>query len=821
MSPAAARAAAHRGFGNVTSARERFYESRRVIWLDHLLQDLRGAVRSIRRYPVAAAVAVISLAAGIGATSVTLSIRDMVFYKPPPLYEQPEQLSRVQVGRADRPIRPFGSNVPSPLYAIWSDRLGSAIAAAAPRPSVRNVRTSDRTDTVPVRAVTPEFFPVLGVRPKLGQTFADAAATGTSDQQSAVLSHRLWYQLFDGRPDAIGGVVWIDNRPHTVIGVMPERFWFSDMDSPIWTALDRRTLAPDDALEVIVRRRSDVTPAMLESQLRGGLDQYARQQPEAQRRFQLKTSGIEGTPLGRSMSVVLPYILATSVLLTLLIACANVAILMIAQWTGRRHEIAIRASIGASRSRIVRSLLTESVLIAASGGVLGACAALLLRAVVLQQGGETQFFDMSLDPRIFLQTAAITLFAGIAAGVAPALYETRRLHSNPLTAIATSDLRQRWRHGLVILEITITVALLVETVALIDGYQRARTADMGFRARPLMTVRVESPLGVPTAQILELLNRLPGVVGAGASTVVPYAGGGQQERVATDATGSNAVLAERGSITSSFFSALDVPLRAGRAFTDRDTDATRTVIINEGLARRLFPASDPIGSRVWMAQTPYEIVGVVADYSNRPLLGPAGFAPKVFQPLPAVVTGARSVQFLVRAEGDPAPLVQTVRRGVLESIPGSSVTSAFTFDQIVNVIAQEILVGTAPLFPLIVIGMLLTTAGVYGVLAFAITRRSRELAVRVAIGARRSDLVRLVAWHAARLVLIGTAAGTAATFGLARLVRASGGAGSIFDPALYVFVFPILIVLVIGVLATWIPARRALRINPASLLRIT
>jgi putative ABC transport system permease protein len=820
--PAEARAAACKTFGNVTRARERFYEAGRRLWLDHLWQDVRCAARNIRRYPIAAAVAIISLAGGIGATTVTLTIREMVFRKPPPLYLEPRQISRVQVGSPDRPIMPIGSYVPAALYSIWNDTLGMPIAAARPQRGAREIRTADRTETVPVRQVTPELFSILGVAPALGETLSASGVGRTGPQ--AMLSHRLWQQLFDGRADALGRVVWIENQAYTVVGVLPERFWFSEMNSPVWTVLDRRALAPDDPLEVIVRRPAGMTPAMLQTRLSGGggIDQYTRTLPAAQRQLRLKVSGIEGTPLGAQVSIVLPYVLGTSVLLTLLIACANVAILMIAQWTAREHEIAIRASIGASRARIVRALLTESVLVAAAGGVVGVAVTFVLRGWILHRGAaDVGFYDLSIDTGVLVQTAVITLLTGIVAGVAPALYETRRLHTNPLRAIASSDrVRQRWRHALVILEITVTVALLVETGAMIDGYERTQTAAMGFATRPLMSAAVEHPRGVPADQVLDVLNGLPGVASAAAATSVPYSGTDRQARVGTDATGSNAVVAEQGAVSAGFFAALGVPLRAGRMFSNQDSLVTRTAIANESLARRLLRGRDAIGSRVWIGDTPYEIVGIVADYANTPLQVEK-MEPKIFLPLSPASRDRKRLLFLIRAEGDPSALVQAVRTKVQAAVQGTTVASAFTFDQIIRVIGQEILIGTAPLFPLIAVGTLLTTAGIYGVLAFAITRRSRELAVRMAIGASGRDIVRLVTAHMAGLVAAGTVLGIGLMFILSRIVRAAGGGGSLFDPREVVFLWPLLIVIAIGAIATWVPSRRALRINPAALLRST
>ena len=299
--------------------------------------------------------------------------------------------------------------------------------------------------------------------------------------------------------------------------------------------------------------------------------------------------------------------------------------------------------------------------------------------------------------------------------------------------------------------------------------------------------------------------------------MVPFAARGPLQPVAQDARGDGAVFAERGAISADFFSALGVSMRAGRAFADREPSAMRTAIVNEALAGRLFADRSPVGARVWIGSTAYDIVGVVSNYSNNPLQPPES-APRIFMPLPPESADQRRLYFIIRAAGDPAALVQTVRREVRDAAIGNVVISG-TVDQTIRVASQEIMIGTAPLFPLISIGMLLTMAGIYGVLAFAVTRRARELAVRVALGATGQDLVRLITTHTLRLVAVGAGLGVGLTFVLSRLLRAAGGAGSIFDPAVTAFVVPVLVVAAIGIVATWIPARRASAIDPVALLR--
>jgi putative ABC transport system permease protein len=817
-----ARLAARRQFGSVVAVKERFYESRRLPWLDHLVQDFRFAARSVAKYPVAAGVAVISLAGGIGATTAALTIRDVVFRKPPALYRAPGELSKLQVGSPANPIRPLGSLVPGPLFSIWREaHVGATLAAATPA-RIKDVRTADRTESVRVRSVTPELFAVLGVNPAMGSTFGpgERPAFPSRDQSPAVLSYRVWQFMFGGRTDAIGQPIWIDNQPFVVAGVLPERFWFSSMDSAVWTRLDAAVAASEAGLEVVARREPGVTPAALESRLQTWLAAYTSTLPASERQMQLKASGVEGTPLGHMVPLAIPWMLGTAVLLTLLIACANVAILVIAQWTAREHEIAIRASLGASRSRIVRALVTESVVIATLGGLVGVGATMALRGLMVRNGGPfLRLYDLSIDPRILFQSVLITILTGVVSGIGPALLETRRLHGNPIRTLSSSDrVRQRWRHTLVVMEIAVTVALLVVTGSMVTIYRDQLKQDVGYRTHPLIAMRVENSAGVPTSRILEVVKQMTGVAAAAASTSVPFMASGPLEQVSADAAGARGLRAERGSIDPDYFRTIDVPMRAGRAFTSSDSAETRTAIVNEPLAARLFPEGDAIGRQVWISGVPYEVVGVVAQYLNA-TLQPRERDPKVFVPLATRATDAKSMTFVVRASGEPSPVATAMRREIRNAAAGNVVGSLFTLDQVIATGSQETLVGTAPLVPLIATGMLLTAAGIYGVLAFAIARRSKELALRVAIGASSREVVRLVTLHSVRLVAMGTTAGIGATFALGRIVRASGGGGSFLDPRWPAFVIPVAIITVIGALATWVPSWRALKINPAVLLR--
>jgi predicted permease len=710
---------------------------------------------------------------------------------------------------------PAGSSVPGTLFSSWatSDRVSVAGSRGL---GTAEVRTADRKAFVPIKAATRNLFPLLGVRAQVGRTFKPSGED--AGERPVVLAYRLWQTLFDGRSDVVGQPLWIDDRPYTVIGVLPPRFWIEDMASPVWRPLDVATLTPDIGVDTVARRNPGQTSDMLAAELQATLPEYVAGLPAGQRELKLKVSGIEGTPIGRQMSLILPYILGASVFLVLLIACANVAILMIVQWTSRERETAIRASIGASRARLVRGLLTESTLLAAIGGVLGVAVTFAVRGWVVSLAGSLAFYDLSIDPWLLLQIGTLTLATGIVVGLAPALFETGRLGSNPLRSVAGSDrIRQRWRHVLVVFEITVTVALLVETMSMVDGYRRARQGDMGFITAPLLTLRLDSPGGVLVDHALEELRSVPGVAGVAISTGVPFGVAAPQVTAGNAPEGGSTLMVSRIDITPEFFDVMGIPLRAGRRFSHDDASESSAVLINEALAQKLFAGSSAVGGRVWIARAPYDVIGVVANYANSPLR-PLDQVLRVFVRIPDSATPHRA-QFVVRAANSASALTDPMRRKALSLAAGSAVTGVDTFDQVLDVIGQEILVGTAPLFPLIAIGLFLTASGIYGVLAFAVTRRAHELAIRIAVGATSADVTKLVGGHALGVVSAGALLGTGLTFVLSRIVRFSGGAGSIFDPGLPAFVLPMCVVGVVAALAMWVPSRRAQRIDPAMLLK--
>jgi hypothetical protein len=369
---------------------------------------------------------------------------------------------------------------------------------------------------------------------------------------------------------------------------------------------------------------------------------------------------------------------------------------------------------------------------------------------------------------------------------------------------------------MVAFEIAVTVALLVVVGAVLSAARRSMQQDLGFETAPLLAVRVQNPAGLDVEAIIRLVKSLSGVTHAAASQAIPMTATGPERTVTGDGDSPRVAKAEQALIGSGFFEAMNVRLAIGRDFLPAErVERSRVVLVAADLARRLWADGDPLGRTLMVDGRPHEVIGVVNDYANRTL---APRPPRFFLPLVLQAPPTR-MEFVIRTDGQALPMADTLRREITAMAPGNVVSRFAPMQQIVQIGSQEIFATAFPLAPLILIAMLLTAAGVYGVLAFAVSRRATEFAVRAAIGARRVDLIGLIASQSARVISLGLFCGVGIAFALTRLAQGSGG---IFDsPGWPAFVIPMLIVAVIGSFATWIPARRAMRADPATLLRTT
>lgn len=814
-----ARDRARRAFGNVVIAQERLHEANRIAWLDDVRRDLRSAFRNVRRNPVSAAIVVLSLAGGIGAATAALIVRNVIFHNPPPLYVAPDDLAQVQAAPRERPILPAGSDVPIPLFRRWRQDLGTSIAGAiGARPG--DLQHAGEIETLPIRAVTPNLFQVLGISPAAGRLFDPDGQSGLTGE--VVLSYGIWQRTFGGRGDIAGTPVSINGLPATVVGVLPDRFWFMDMSDQVWVAADERLMPADTSLQTVARRPADMTSAGLAAALQRGVELHNRNRSPDAPQLHIRVSSISGTPMGAAMSLALPYIMGMAVALVLLIGCANAAILLIAQWTARETDTAVRSSLGASRGRLVRALLMEAVCLSVTAGICGVIATFIVRwYVVTRMGANLAKFDVSIPVWVMVQSAAIAIGAGIVAGLAPALYETARLQLNPLRGLQASDrLRQRWSHALVVAEISTTVALLVLTTSMVIGYQRLRDAQFGFDTRHTAVVAVRNETGVAVRPLLDRVATVPGIRAAAVASSAPMYSQRPKQLVALDDHGGNELSVERNAVTPSFFDTIDVAMRAGRTFDEHERSDSGVVVINETLARRLLGTTAALGRQVWIARAPHTVVGVVADYATTYQEFQA-IAPKFFVPLDPQPRRERFLYVVSRADGNVDSVTQPLQRALRPATGGNPITEAYTYMGMADVITREWLVALAPLGPLITMGIILTAAGIYGVLAFAIARRTRELAIRVSLGATDRDQIWLVSLRSLRLVATGTAIGVGLTFTLAQFARIADAEGSYLYPPWVAFVLPIAIMLIVASIATLLPMLRARRIDPVVLLRTT
>jgi predicted permease len=816
VEPAMARDRAVRAFGNVTRARERFYESRRIRAVEALRRDLRSAWRNVRRNPVSALVIIVSLAGGIGAATVALVVRNVVFYNPPPLYHAPEALARVQAAPRERPILPIGAAPPAALVARWRGALGDRIAASiGSRPA--EMERGQGAEPVTVQAVTPNLLAVLGINPVAERLF-DTAAPGVSGE--AVLSYGIWQRSFGGRADVVGTKVRLNGVPLTIIGVLPQRFWFSSMADQVWVGVDPRLIPEDTGLDVIVRREPRMSPAALAAVLERGLDAYHRTRAPGSPTLHMRISRVQGTPTGAAMSLAIPYIIGFAVMLTLFLGCANAAILLIAQWTDRETDTAVRLALGAGRGRLIRTLLTEATLLSMAAGAVGVLIAFGARWWIATRSGlDLAMFDLSIPPRVIAETVMISVGAGVLAGIAPAVYETARLQIHPLRGLQASDrTRHRWTNALVIAEIAATVGLLVMTTTMVTAYQRIKNARFGFDTSHIGVAIVNNAGGVPVRPLLDAARSTAGVRAAAMAVNTPLFGGRSRQEVSVDPSGERATPAQANGVTSGFFAAFEIAMREGRTFTEDEAPGSAAAIVNETLARRLFRRGPFVGRQIWLGKTPKLIVGVVSDYATS-WTEFETIEPKVFVPLAPQPKAARGLMLIARAD-QPSSILQPLQRAIRAvGGPETSTANAFTYSQMLGTLTNEWLLSIAPLGPLITIAMAVTAAGIYGVLAFAIARRTRELAVRVALGATERDQMTLITRRSARLVAIGAGGSVGVAFVLSQIARIAGSAGTVIDPPPAAFVVPVVMMIMVAALATWLPTRRVRRIDPAILLK--
>jgi len=808
--------------------------------MDGLFQDLKAGLRVLRSAPALAIGVVAAFALGIGANTSIYSIVNAVLLRALP-YEAPEQLHQVAINREgftnDRSVlsvadvagfaettRVFGR------HAAYQEQ-GMALSGSEGPEQVRGTQA------------TAGFFATLGTRAALGRVFDDADGPAGAPAV-AVLGHALWQRRFGGSPTVVGRSILVDGRPHDIIGVLPEGFDFPDRwGSDLYTVLH---LDPPQAhapfyLSVVARAKPDVTPAVMEADLQAVTARIQERWPDSPRDWKLIATPLKETLVGDLRPALL--LLLGSVSLVLLIASANIAGLLLARAAGRRREMAVRAALGARRARLARLALSEAIVLAALGGAGGAFLSLwgIDLLLALAPAELPRLGEVRLDPGVLLYTLGVTLACGVLAGLAPALQArgmdlmTSLRDSGRTTADRAGV---RLRRALVVGEFALAVTLLGGAALLLHSFVRLQRVDPGFDTSPLVTMRLALPEsryadGAKRAAFFrELVARsseLPGVQSAAVSMSLPpnllmmtnlYTVEGRPTP-----PGTSPPLAAQLLISPGYFATLGAKVIAGRVFTPDDREGTeRVVLINQAMARQAFAGVDPIGRRLALGQPSNDpqwvkIVGIVGDvrYSGLDREG----EPTMYTPYeqdnwwPSMYlilrtgAGAESVDAATTATG--------VRRIVANLDPELPVYGVASMRSLVDRSVAQPRFRTSLIGLFAATAVLLAALGAYGLLSYAVRQRTREMGIRLALGAQRQDVLGLVMKDGMRLAGIGALLGLAGALLLGRLLSGMLYGISPSDPATYLSVTAL--ILVVALVACFIPARRATRVQPTEALR--
>jgi putative ABC transport system permease protein len=801
--------------------------------LDPVWQDAKYGARLLLRSPGFSAIVVATFALGIGANTAILSVVDGVLLRPLP-YAQPDRLVRVW---EDKPSQGYSRNVVNPFnFLDWRERNHSFTHMAAIESGNATITGAGDPIAVPAMEVSPEFFPILGVPAYLGRTFVPEEGKPAAVRR-VVLSYSLWQSRFGRKRDVLGKTITIDGDPATIVGIMPFGFSFPNIEADLWLPFPitrSKEWETGRYIGVVARLKPGVSVQQAQQDMIRVTDQLAHERPDEDKGW---TADVIPLRQDATNSVRLPLlVLMGAVGFVLLVACANLANLLLMRGTRRLPEVAVRAALGAGRRRLVQQLLSETLVLALAGWVVGIAAAYLalkgLLALIPPDNPLPRMCAIHLDVRVLLVSSAIALLTAVLFGLLPAY---RIACADVQDALKKSSQRsgvginRAFRHGFVIAEIALSLLLLAGAGLMLRSFAHLLAVNPGFATDHLLTMNLftaPSKFGDAAKraryvdQVLDEIRDIPGVEAAGSAHFLPMTGkvsgscfSHMGERlVPTSSPGADFLV-----ITSGYLRAMRMPLRAGRDFSPQDTFSSPSVIlINQAFASKYFPNQNPIGQKLnicWGFVTLAQILGVVSDARQTDL----ETAPK---PTIFVDNSQAAMYFanlVIRTRQDPARTTRAVLAAIHRLNPDQAVSDVRTMDEVLSTSVARPRLQLILLATFAVMAVLLAALGVYGVLSYSVTQRSQEIGVRVALGATSSDVAGMVLKEGFFLLIAGMAIGLTGAFLLTRLLRSLLFEVSPSDPFT---LFCITIGLAaVALAAAFIPAWRAFRVDPMVMLR--